>query len=108
MCTLGLVIEEAVNLGDGSVEDNDREAMVSSVQDQVLAHNSEANEAKISTGFGLRKSADIDAGETRSVVSGNLLSMCCAMINLRRINESRWVKGTPGASLIANMLWKLD
>ena len=29
--TLGLVIEEAVNLGDGSVEDNDREAMVSSV-----------------------------------------------------------------------------
>jgi hypothetical protein len=30
-CTLGLVIEEAVNLGDGSVEGNDREAMVSSV-----------------------------------------------------------------------------
>lgn len=87
MCTLGFIIEEAVDLGDGSVEGNDGEAMVSSVQDQVLAHNGETNEAEISTGFRLRRSADIDAGETRTMVSINLLSICCAMMNVRRINE---------------------
>ena len=34
--TLGLILEEVVNLGDGSVEGNDVESMVGSVQDQVL------------------------------------------------------------------------
>jgi hypothetical protein len=56
--------------------------MVGSVQDQVLAHNGQTNEAKISTGFRLRGSADIDAGETRTVVSINLLSILCAMMNV--------------------------
>ena len=54
--------------------------MVGSVQDQVLAHNGQTNEAKISTGFGLRRSADIDAGETRTMVSITFLSIRCAMI----------------------------
>jgi hypothetical protein len=61
--------------------------MVGSVQDQVLAHDSQTDEAKISTGFRLRRSADIDAGETRTMVSINLLSICCTMIHVRRINE---------------------
>lgn len=57
--------------------------MVSSVQDQVLAHDSQANEAKISTGFRLRRSTDIDAGETRTTVSITFLSIQCAMMNVQ-------------------------
>jgi len=57
--------------------------MVSSVQDQVLAHDGQANEAKISTGFRLRRSTDIDAGETRTTVSVTFLSIRCAMMNVQ-------------------------
>ena len=57
--------------------------MVSSVQDQVLAHDSQADEAKISTGFRLRRSTDIDAGETRTTVSVTFLSIRCAMMNVQ-------------------------
>ena len=56
--------------------------MVGSVQDQVLAHNSQADEAKISTGFMLRRSTDIDAGETRTVVSITFSSIPCASMNV--------------------------
>jgi len=49
--TLGLVGKESINLGDGTVESNDIEAVISSVQDQVLAHDSQADEAEISSGF---------------------------------------------------------
>jgi hypothetical protein len=57
--------------------------MIGSVQDQVLAHDSQANEAKISTGFRLRRSTDIDAGETRTTVSITFLSIQCAMMNVQ-------------------------
>ena len=83
MRTLCLVTQKAIDLGDGSVEGNDGEAMVSSVQDQVLAHDSQANEAKISTGFRLRRSTDIDAGETRTTVSVTFLLIQCAMMNVQ-------------------------
>ena len=33
--TVGLVGKESINLGDGTVESNDIEAVISSVQDQV-------------------------------------------------------------------------
>jgi hypothetical protein len=49
--------------------------MIGSVQDQVLAHDSQANEAKVSTGFRLRRSTDIDAGEARTAVSITFLSI---------------------------------
>ena len=35
---LGLVVKEAVDLGDGTVVGNNGEAMVGSVENQVLAH----------------------------------------------------------------------
>lgn len=49
---LGLVLEEAVDLGDGAVEGNDVEAVVSGVEDQVLAHDRKANETEVSTAKG--------------------------------------------------------
>jgi hypothetical protein len=57
--------------------------VVRSVQDEVLAHDGQTNEAKISTGFRLRRSTDIDAGETRTTVSITFLSIPCAMKNLQ-------------------------
>jgi len=47
--TLGLVLQEAVDLGHGTVECHDSEAVVRSVQDQVLAHDSQADEAEVTT-----------------------------------------------------------
>lgn len=48
--TLGLICEEVVNLGDGSVEGDNIETVISSIEDQVLAHDGQANEAEISSG----------------------------------------------------------
>lgn len=66
--TLGLILEEAVDLGDGTVEGNNGEAVIRSVENQVLAHDSQADEAEITTRFSVR-SADIDAGQARTEVS---------------------------------------
>lgn len=45
---LGLVLEEAVNLGDGTVEGNTLEAVVGGVEDQVLTHDGQTDEAELS------------------------------------------------------------
>jgi hypothetical protein len=50
--------------------------MVGSIQDQVLAHDSQTDEAEITTGFSLRGWADMDAGQTRTKVSRVAKSMC--------------------------------
>jgi hypothetical protein len=47
--TLGLVLDEVVDLGNGTVEGNDGETVISGVQDDILSHDSQANEAEIST-----------------------------------------------------------
>lgn len=47
--------------------------MVSSVENQVLAHNGQTDEAEISTRSRMRRSADIDAGETGTKVSDRIL-----------------------------------
>jgi hypothetical protein len=49
--TLSLVGEEVVDLCNGTVVGNDIETVISSVQDQVLTHNGQANQAEISSGF---------------------------------------------------------
>jgi 20S proteasome alpha/beta subunit len=69
MLTLGLVGQEAVNLGGGTVVGADGETVISNVEDQVLAHNGQTDEAEISTGRRVRRSADINAGETGTIVS---------------------------------------
>jgi hypothetical protein len=47
--TLRFVGQEAVDLGDGTVEGNDIEAMVGGVQNQILAHDGQANKAKVTS-----------------------------------------------------------
>jgi len=58
-----------VDLGDRTVEGHDGVSFISDVQDQVLAHDGQTNEAKITTRDDARRCADIDAGKSRAVVS---------------------------------------
>ena len=51
VCPLGLVVEEIVHLGDGAVVGHDRVAVVVHVEDQVLAHDGQADECDVSLGF---------------------------------------------------------
>ena len=45
--TLGLILKEVVDLGDRAVEGSDSETLIGSVQDQVLTHDGETDEAEI-------------------------------------------------------------
>ncbi len=51
--------------------------MVGGIHDQVLTHDGQTNQAKITTGDGARGRADIDAGQSRSKVSKRFLSIQC-------------------------------
>ena len=59
---LGLVGDEVVDLGDGAVEDGDLEAVVVHVEDEVLAHDGQADEADItgSVGHGFSRRMRLD------------------------------------------------
>lgn len=46
---LGLIVKEVVDLGYCTVERAHSEAMVGGVQDQVLTHNRQADQAEISS-----------------------------------------------------------
>jgi hypothetical protein len=48
--TLGLVFQEAVDLGNGAVEGHDGEAVVGGVENQVLAHDGQTDETEVSAG----------------------------------------------------------
>jgi hypothetical protein len=48
---------------------DDRVTMIGNVQDQVLTHDGQTDEAEIRTGVDPRWSADIDAGKTGAAVS---------------------------------------
>lgn len=73
LLTLSLIVEETVNLGGGTVESANGESVIGSVQNQVLAHDGQTDEAEISTRNMMRRSADIDAGETGAIVSDIIL-----------------------------------
>lgn len=66
--TLGLVLEEVVDLADGTVEGHNGESVISSIEDQVLSHDSQADEAEIAAG-NTRILADINASKTCAKVS---------------------------------------
>lgn len=50
LLTLSFVCKKVVDFRDCAVESNDIDAVISGVQDQVLTHDGQANEAKISSG----------------------------------------------------------
>jgi len=48
---LSLIVQEPIDLCDGSIESNNSESMVSGIEDQVLTHDSKADEAEIPDSF---------------------------------------------------------
>jgi hypothetical protein len=46
----GFVGEEVVDFGDGAIECNDVESVVSGVEDQILTHNGQTDQAEVSSG----------------------------------------------------------
>lgn len=79
--TLGLVFQEAIDLGSGTVIGADGEAMIGTIEDQVLTHDGQTDEAKISTRQQRRWGADIDAGQTCA------LSQPCSLRVNRRVRK---------------------
>lgn len=78
MLTLRLICKEVVNLRNSTVESDHINTVISSVKDQVLAHDGQANKAEVSSGRIVsrlsfwrvrkpaRRPADVDAGEART------------------------------------------
>lgn len=87
--TLSLVLEESVDLGDGSVKGNDSETMVGSIQDQVLAHNGQTDETKITTRFIMRSETGSDASQTRSMSANDSQRQLLAAKMLELLTRSR-------------------
>lgn len=68
--TFCLIVHKSIDLGHGAVESHDIEfLMIGNIQEKVLAHNGQTDEAEVTTGSDPRKSADIDAGQTGATVS---------------------------------------
>ena len=67
--TLGLIVEEAVDLGGRTVVSADSETVISSVKDQVLAHNGQTNETEISTRNNWHRKAGQNASQAAAKVS---------------------------------------
>ena len=43
--------------------------MIGNIQEKILTHNGQTDEAEVTTGRDARRSADIDAGQTGATVS---------------------------------------
>ena len=50
--TFCLIRYETVDFGHGTIEADDLETVVGSIEDEILTHDGQADEAEISTGFG--------------------------------------------------------
>ncbi len=70
LLTFGLVLEKAINLGDSTIEYDHGETVISSIENQVLTHDGQTDEAEVTTRLTVRR-ADIDAGQSRTEVSIN-------------------------------------
>jgi hypothetical protein len=44
---LGFVVQKVIDLGDGAIENGDLEAVIVHVEDKILSHDGEADEADI-------------------------------------------------------------
>ena len=68
--TFCLIFHESIDLGHGTIESYNVELlMIGNIQEQVLTHDGQTDEAEITTGSDPRRSADIDAGQTGATVS---------------------------------------
>lgn len=94
--TLGLIVEETVDLGGGTVVGADSVAVIRSVEDQVLTHDRQTDQTEISTGQRTRRSADIDAGEAGAGVS---FAFSCQQLATSKDGEAWGPSGAVGLLL---------
>ena len=74
--TLCFIIHKPIDLRHGTIKSHNVELfMVGNIEEEVLAHNGQTDEAEITTGSDPRRSADIDAGQTSATVSPELSSI---------------------------------
>ena len=79
--TFCFILHESIDFGHGTVESDDVELlMIGNVQEQILAHDGQTDEAKITTRSDPRRSADIDAGQTGATVSPDFSSTRFSMV----------------------------
>jgi hypothetical protein len=64
--TFGLVCQEVIHLLNTTIVGGDGVSVIGHVENNVLTHDGQTNEAQIRTSSWSRLSTDIDAGETRS------------------------------------------
>jgi hypothetical protein len=67
--TFGLILQETINFGNSAIKGDNGETMISDIQNEVLAHDGQTDEAKITTRGSIPRGIDIDAGETGAEVS---------------------------------------
>ena len=67
--TFGLILQETINFGNSAVEGDNGKTVISDIQNKVLAHDGQTDEAKITTRGSIPRATDIDAGETGAEVS---------------------------------------
>lgn len=72
----------------GAIKYYNSEAVICHIHDQILTHDGQADEAEISTRFGLRRSADINAGETGAIVSSLVWSEKFQVFEVSRREKS--------------------
>ena len=74
--TLCFICHKSIDLRHGTIKSHNVELfMVGNIEEEVLAHNGQTDEAEITTGSDPRRSADIDAGQTGATVSPELSSI---------------------------------
>jgi hypothetical protein len=73
---LGLVGQEGVDLGDCSVEGHDSEAVISHIEDQVLAHDGQANEAEIAAAHILESCRALNFANPEDSETGKFFKLC--------------------------------
>lgn len=90
-----LVGQKMVDFGDRPIEGYDSEAMVCSIHDQVLAHDSQTDEAEVTTGIRPRRSADIDAGQTGATVSQSIYQQSPSILQAQSREASNLMGNSP-------------
>ena len=86
--TFCFIFHESIDLGHGTIESHDVEFLViGNIQEQVLTHDGQTDEAKITTRRDPRRSADIDAGQTGAAVSPEFSSTLFSIVEKFMIDE---------------------
>lgn len=88
--TFGFIGQKAVDLGDGAVESDDIKAVVGRVEDQILAHDGQSNETKVSA-IKARESVHASHCTSQRITSRTYVGWACsAMVMEAFVSFNFW------------------